>query len=560
MLKILLFFIISVVDLMAEGHQNLVVSSEITARFIAKFCLFLGLVLLFTILVAKILKLTTKIPVIAGQIIAGILLGPSFLNIASWKFFSDSLVVNSMEIISSDLFVFLILIISSAFTVSYLLWLAGYETNISEMIKVGPAAILAGFLGAIIPIIFAVFGIFLTLGLGCPVVTAIGVGLIFSATSVSIPVAMLVSQKKMHLRSSKATLGAAIIDDIFAVILLSFFIVLLQSDFFSDCQIISGAIHTHSVLNSIFRILASFALFFVVGMTVIPFLNNLFNKNRFLGLIAPTAFCFMLFYFSFAELFGGLAGITGAYFAGIFQRRVDINHLSEATLTPFINSILLPLFLVSVGLQLDITTLTFYDWIIALVLLILAILSKFFGVYIATFISNIFFETKKWTCLESYIFGSSMVARGEVGLVIATLLKNMQVINLSLYTISVVVIILTTILTPILLSFGFRLSKKTETTEIKTLKLTGFDIVTSKFMFAMLMNLLEKTKHSCSYIKLSESHIVADFQKDKVDIIYSPEGITLRGKYESVDQFMGLFLRELNSDLNSIKKASEALH
>ena len=442
--------------------KNILVDSGLAASFVAKFCLFFALTLFFTIAIGKLLKYIFKIPVIAGQIIAGIILGPSILNIAGWNIFSDNLILSinyyDLAITSSDIFVYVILLISAGFTVSYLLWLAGYETDISEMIKVGPAASLAGFLGAIVPIFLVALTILFCIG-KCSLAAAIGVGLIFSATSVSIPVAMLVSQKKMHLRSSKATLGAAIIDDILAIMFLSVFIILMQSGVFGVCDILENSLHASSITLAIAKIIFSFAVFIVVGLFITPILMRWLNYNKFVTLIAPVAFCFMLFYFSFSELIGGLAGITGAYFAGLFQKRVDEHHQSEATLSPFITSIFVPIFLASVGLQVDVTVLTFNEWLIALLLLVVAIISKIFGVYLATFISNLFFEKEKWSMFESYIFGSSMVARGEVGLVAATLLRSIDIINYPIYIISVVVIILTTIATPIMLAIGFNMKK-----------------------------------------------------------------------------------------------------
>lgn len=549
--------------------KNLLVSSGISSTFTAQFCLFVGIILLFTVFAAKFLKYILKIPVIAGQIIAGIILGPTLLNIADWKIFSYTFTISdivsgqSVSFISSDLFIFIILLISGAFTISYLLWLAGYETNLSEMVKVGPAATLAGILGAVVPILLTTSIIVLIFGFNCSFALALGVGLIFSATSVSIPIAMLVAQKKMHLRSSKATLGAAIIDDILAVIFLSIFIIVLQSGFFGGCNIISTEdLHTGSILGSLLKIFISFVAFFVFGFTAVSFLMKWFNKSRLYSLIPPTAFGLMLFYFSFSELIGGLAGITGAYFAGIFQRRVDEHHYSENTLSPFINAVFLPLFLASVGLQVNIAALTFHDWLITLAIFLIAVFSKIFGVYLATFISNLFFEIKRWTLFESYIFGVSMVARGEVGLVIATLLKSVGIITPSIYIICVVAIILTTIITPILLSLGFSLEKKSELdVESKIVTLGNFDLVGTENMFEMMLDLLEKAKHVGRYIKLSEGHIIADFQKDKVDIIYSPkEGITLKGRKEAVDHIIELILKGLGGDLDRIKKASQPLH
>ena len=231
--------------------ESVFLQAGLNTSFVAKFALFVGLLLAGTIVIGKILKITLRIPVIAGQIIGGIILGPSLVNIAQLPIFAQPFVVSDTiskklyTLIPADLYVFFILLLSAALTVSYLLWLAGYETNLKDLFKVGVTAVAAGTLGAFVPI--GLIGGFLyycvpqTYGL----VGALGVGLIFAATSVSIPVAMLVSSNKMHLKSSQATLGAAIIDDIVAVILVSLFMMSVQTGVFGK---VPGLSH-HALQN-----------------------------------------------------------------------------------------------------------------------------------------------------------------------------------------------------------------------------------------------------------------------------------------------------------------------
>src|ERR1700735_3837116 len=208
--------------------------------FIAKLALFLALIFAGTLIISKILNELLRIPLVAGQIIAGIMLGPSLFNCAHWPLFADTLSVSAdafspvYTFYSSDLFLFIIIVFASTLTVSYLLWLAGYETDLRELVGVGDCAIIAGILGAVLPIVSTAVLLAYFFSYTFSLVQAVGLGIIFSATSVSIPVAMLVSYKKMHLKSSKATLGAAIIDDIVAVILLSLFFIALQSGSFGE--------------------------------------------------------------------------------------------------------------------------------------------------------------------------------------------------------------------------------------------------------------------------------------------------------------------------------------
>jgi Kef-type K+ transport system membrane component KefB len=432
--------------------------------FVATFCLFVAILLLWTTTIGLLCKKFFNLPVIAGQIIAGIVLGPSVFNIARVAFFAQSLTLvdhvtyTVYTLIASDLFVFFIMLVASALTVPYLLWIAGHETNVTDVAKVGGVAIVAGLLGAVVPIMM-ITALYYTGIMPWHFVHYVSIGLIFSATSVSIPVAMLCAFNKMHLKSSKATLGAAVIDDIIAVILLSIFFLYVQAGLFGNDIVRAdlGNVHTTSIGYAMGCLVAAFTFLMVVGYYVVaPFIRWL-DRNQYDNLFGVVATGVMLLYFAGAELMGGLAGITGAYFAGLFHRMGDARHLAEKSISPFVNAILLPLFLGSIGLQVNIGSLSFFDWGMVLVLLVCAIVSKFIGCAIATAGSTMLSSSKmgKWTALETYLFSSSMVARGEVGLVISTILYGLHIIEPNQYGIVIVVIVLTTVITPIMLAAGF---------------------------------------------------------------------------------------------------------
>lgn len=537
-----------------------VLISALSSSFVAKFVLFFALVLIFTVLFGKFCKKFLDIPVIAGQIIAGIILGPSLLNIANWPIFSsrfllhDALCGQNIEIISSDLFLFIILLFSAAFTVPFLMWLAGYETDIHEMLKIGPTAVLSGTLGALVPILFTVISSYFLFYSGFSLISSIGLGLIFSATSVSIPVAMLVANNKMGLRSSKATLGAAIVDDIIAVILLSLFFVFVKSGSLGPCNLIEGDLHNVSVVQMLLRIVISFVFFFGFGLTFIPVFMRYLDRNRFVTLIAPFAFFFMLLYFSFAEIVGGLAGITGAYFAGLFQRPNDEHHYSVNTVAPFINTIFVPIFLASIGLQVNIKILSGSDWVVVAALCLVAVFSKFIGIYIATRICNVTFDKrKKWTNFETYLFGASMVARGEMGLVISTLLRNFGLISDHLYVIAIVVITLTTLIAPILLAIGFSYDAKHQRGRpaiYKEIHLGHFDSVGTQNVFDSILKILEEHHMFGTIVMLSEGRYAVNFDSSKIEVIYSPEtGISLIGQEGALRKLIQVVKSDISKDL-----------
>jgi len=449
-----------------------------------------------SVIVGKLLKYCLQLPMIAGYIIGGIVLGPSLLNVARWSVFAQqqSMTLHgpdhlAMSVISSDLFTFCIMVISAAFTVSYLLWIAGHETEIQDIVHVGVSALTAGVLGAVLPI--AMVAVLMLYGFsGWSDMQSIALGLIFAATSVSIPVAMLFSYNKMHLRSSKATLGAAVIDDIVAVILVSIFFLAVQSGIFSYKGGAASAHHGASVTRALGAMGIAFMAIVLFGYCIIPFCIRFLKRLSYGNLIPLIATLIMLGYFAFAEMVGGLAGITGAYFAGLFHRMGDKDHTAEKVIAPFVNALLLPLFLCSIGLTLNLSLLTASDWIVVGLVLTVSIISKMVACWCATGLDNMIMGQRqtRWQAVETYLFGASMVARGEVGLVVATLLYGSQMLNQSQYSIAVVTIVLTTIAAPIMLSLGFTWLERQDlgTDRIFTLKLGQFSALGTEYVFALI--------------------------------------------------------------------------
>lgn len=535
-------------DLMLQVAQN--------THVIAAFCLFVALLLFWTIIIGKLLNIILKLPVIAGQIIAGILFGPSLFDIAHQPFFAypirmvDYATGHAYALCASDLFVSIVLVISAALTVSYLMWIAGHETDIAEMYKVGFTAVSAGILGALVPIAVTVGAVMIGLGGGWTMVQAVGLGLAFAATSVSIPVAMLFAYHKMHLKSSKATLGAAVVDDIFAVILLSLFFLALQTGCFGTSGVIAAASSCSLGYAVAYMILAGVTMV-GVGYLIIPRVIRALYRYHYAHLVVAAATGMMLLYFSFAELVGGLAGITGAYFAGLFHRRADHEHKAVNVITPFVNAILLPLFLGSIGLQINIMVLSLREWWIVFVLLSLAISAKFIGCWIATALSNRL-TTDRWSGLETYIFGASMVARGEVGLVVATILYGSGVITPNQYIIGVIVIVLTTIAAPILLAWGFNrlASEPAHADEIISRNEGLFEVIGTERLFNIIAEQLEKHHTFKHTFQLSEGRKILNVEGQEVKIILSPEeGLIFEGNKRNIAQVVGMVKTTIEQEI-----------
>jgi len=546
--------------------EGVLVSSGLKPEFVAQCALFLAVLLLWTTFIGKFLKLTLRLPVIAGQIIGGILLGPSLLDIQSIKVFSgpvfafDWATHELYSLPASDMFVMFVLLLSAVFTVPYLLWIAGHETDVKDILKVGVTAVTAGLLGAIVPILVTVVGTHYGLAGQFSFVQSVGLGLVLSATSVSIPIAMFFAQNKMHLKTSKATLGAAIIDDIAAVVALSVFFICLKGGIFGPVDGMRFSEHTGGIIHAFVYMIVSFAVIFLMGYFIIPPVMQMLKRRRLSHLIASVANGTMFLYFSFAELVGGLSGITGAYFAGLFHRMGDNRHRAEKTISPFVNAVLLPLFLGSIGLQIDVTILNPHQWWIVIVLLFFAVSSKMLACFTATWVSNISKRRGKnrWSVLEGFLFGSSMVARGEVGLVVATILHGSNVLSHSVYVMAVVVIVLTTIASPIMLGIGFSLLDRALTLKKKSgeyiLNIGLFKVIGSSQMFNIIIGRVEALPaFKNTNIVMSEGRKIVNIEGHNVKIILSPgEGILFEGNKKKIEQILNEVRSSVTAELKEL--------
>ena len=268
----------------------------------------------------------------------------------------------------------------------------------------------------------------------------------------------------------------------------------------------------------------------------------------------------MFVYFAFAELFGGLAGITGAYFAGLFHRRGDVRHRAEKIISPFVNTFLLPLFLGSVGLQIDVSVLSLYEWAIVFLLLFVAVFSKLFACYIAIGLSNLVRRKKdyRWSLLDGYLFGSSMVARGEVGLVIATVLNGSKVITPEQYIICVVVIILTTVASPIMISCGFYYHDKKDIDEMMldyTVKFGLFSGIGTTQMFNIIITTIEVQNEMRTSVQMSEGRKIVHLEGKNVKIILCPEeGIVLKGNKAQIYDILNMVRQYIMHDVERLSE------
>ncbi len=207
-------------------------------------------------------------------------------------------------------------------------------------------------------------------------------------------------------------------------------------------------------------------------------------------------------------------------------------------------------------MQVDIHLLTTHDWLITCVVLFVALFSKFLGCQMTTSFANLFIKNKsrKWKLLETYIFAASMATRGEVALVLSTILRGAHIINSTQYIICVTVIVLTAILSPILLSIGFKQydKKQIESDEEYSVRIGPFAYISSRYLFDIVSSHLEKTHKLKPIISLIEGNKILTAGSNIKIILESQKGIVFIGKKHKIKKILESLKNSLSNDVDKI--------
>lgn len=382
-------------------------------------------------------------PAVLGELAAGVILGPSVIDIfgpdlfgvSGWDYMSKP-ILKDTTLIMAELGVIL------------LMFLAGLETDLSEVNKVRKVAFFAGAMGVIFPI---VMGTLVTLPFDFSTKEAIFAGIILSATSVSISARTLMELGVLQKRQGVSILAAAVIDDVLVILILSFFIAFaVDSD-----EGGSGAV---DVLLIVGRVLLFFVIAVVVGLFVLPPLARWSaNTSMSEGVIATTIVIVLLSAW-FAEYVGEVALITGAFLAGIFLRRTDLHSIINEKMHTIAYGFFVPIFFVGVGLSADAGNFEGSDVILLIAITAVAVVSKIVGSGLGARIAG---EDTR----SSIQIGSGMVSRGEVGLIVATVGLGQGLVDTNLFSVMVLMILATTLITPILLKIVFSGEQEVEQLE-----------------------------------------------------------------------------------------------
>ena len=377
------------------------------------YLLFIAIILLST----KFLGLVTmkfRMPQVVGALIAGFILGPAVLNL-----------VRDTDLISS----------LAEIGVIVLMFCAGLETDLNEMKKTGVASFVIALIGVLLPLAGG-FGVAYFANSDPDLILHdVFVGIILTATSVSITVETLKELGKLNSRAGNAILGAAIIDDILGIIGLT--IVMSMSD------------SSVSILIVLLKIIA----FFIFAIIACYLFHILYAKwtstKKDLRRYAITAFAFCLLLSFCAEFFFGVADITGAYIAGLAIAKTPKTEYVTKRFDTLSCLLLSPIFFASIGLKVNLSGMTSSIWIFAIILTIVAVLTKILGCGLGA-------KMFRFSNIESLQIGVGMISRGEVALIVASKGEKMGLMPPEYFGPIVLMVIVTTIITPVLLKIVFK--------------------------------------------------------------------------------------------------------
>src|SRR3990167_8317293 len=324
----------------------------------------------------------------------------------------------------------------SRYGVIFLLFMVGLESSVTELRKTGKEAFYVAVIGILMPIIFGILSVYLLMH-DIKFTTVLFIGATLSATSVGITASVLKDMKKINTMESKTILGAAMIDDVLGLIILA---------------VVSGMVISNSIdVYDITKIIVLSLLFFPVAIYLGPkILKKMIIWFNFLTPWESKLLVSFIFVMGFSWLatLVQMSTIIGAFVAGIIlhdgffeSRERDIKNPQSIKhlMAPF-EAIFAPLFFMLIGIQVRLET--FFDWhvlVIALGLIVVAIIGK---------LLSGFGGARRD---DRLLIGIGMMPRGEVGLIFASVGKTIGVINDSLFSSIIIMVVTTTILTPILM-------------------------------------------------------------------------------------------------------------
>lgn len=360
-----------------------------------------------------------KLPQVVGALLAGVILGPACFNLISS---SDMPMLSSLSEIG----------------VIVLMFAAGLETDIHELKRSGKASFIIALMGVIVPLLggTAIAYFFNDTADGNKLLQNIFIGIILTATSVSITVETLKEMGKLSTAAGNAILGAAIIDDILGIIALTITISM------ADSSVSIGLV--------LLKILGFF-LFTAIAAVAYHYAFKKWSDNSPVKLrryvVISFVFCLVLSYC--AEVFFGVADITGAFFAGLALSGTKKSDYITKRFDTLSYMLLSPIFFASIGLKVVLPEADMQIVLFTVFLILAGVLTKVIGCGLGA-------KVCKYTTKESIQIGVGMISRGEVALIVANKGEAVGLMNDKFFAPIVIMVVFTTIVTPVLLKLVFK--------------------------------------------------------------------------------------------------------
>ena len=376
-------------------------------------------------------------PSVLGELIAGLILGPTVINLIHIPPFTDHTLAETIRYFAE-------------FGVLLLMFITGMELHLKDLMKAGKVSTITGILGFAVPVIF---GTIVAKLFAYETLPALFIGLIMSATSVSISAQTLLELGVLQSRVGISLLGSAVVDDILVVLGLSIFVATVLG---------SSAMGVAGVLLIVIRMLLFLGIGTLLGLWLIPRLTGIVHHLPISQGLVAFAFVILLFYSWSAEILGNMAAITGALLAGLLFARSPLKKRIEEGISPIAYAVFVPVFFINIGLSANLRQLPSSAWLLLLAIVFAALLSKVIGAGLGGKLGG-------FTNSEALQLGVGMIARGEVCLIVASVGLDEGLIGTDEFSIAVGLVLITSLITPPLLRVLFhqQTAQKTPSTEVQ---------------------------------------------------------------------------------------------
>ncbi len=387
------------------------------------------LLLALIILAAKLAgSLSARLgqPAVLGELLVGLLLGPTALNLLGWPAFTDGVARETISLLA-ELGVILLMLI------------AGLEVDLRDLRRAGKASLPAGALGVVLPLLGG-WGLAYLFGYKSP--DAFAIGTLLTATSVSISAQTMLELGVLRSPEGVSLLGAAVADDILVLLILSF-----------ETALRDGSSGLPGLLLVILRMVLFTGIGGFLCLWGLPRLMRYVERWPVSSSVPAVALIATFLIAWAADYLGGFAAITGAFLVGLGLRRSPLNSIIRENMHTLGYALFVPLFFVSVGLQANVRALDTRLLLFTLLLALSAIVGKAIGNWSGARLGGL-------PSTAAFRLSLGMIPRGEVSLIAVALAVREGWVGSEFMAVVVLVVLATAIATPVVLKLAFHSQEK----------------------------------------------------------------------------------------------------